>query len=119
MNKNFFVRIFSLILPLVLLLTAVFPASALAVSAPGDPGDPGNLYDIVFDAGTLKVKINPDAVYDILKDGKLSREELLRFIPADVLEAIRERDLSPDTLARLASKYITIDDIRACLSCSC
>ena len=116
MNKNFFVRIFSLILPLVLLLTAVFPASALAVSAPGDPGDPGNLYDIVFDAGTLKVKINPDAVYDILKDGKLSREELLRFIPADVLEAIRERDLSPDTLARLASKYITIDDIKELVS---
>jgi len=60
----------------------------------------------------LRIQLNPQKVYDLLRDGSLSREDLLNFIPEDVLDALAQgRDLSLEDLKVLVSHYISPSDL--------
>ncbi len=109
MKKLLLKRILPILLTMVMLFSACLPLSALSVSSP-NAEDP--YYTVELDGGVLRVKLNPEKLYGMLKDGKVSREELLNFIPEDVLTALQQSDeLSIDSLTELAAKYITVEDL--------
>ena len=110
MKKTVFKKILPILLTAVIFLSAIVPTFAASISAPTED-DP--YYSVVFEDGVLTLKLNPDKVYEVLRDGDLTRAELVKFIPEEVLDTLKEEELSPETLIRLASNYITTDDLLA------
>lgn len=114
MKKNLLFRFLAVAMVIVMLATSFVSTSALALSAPGNGDENDDLYSIVFEDGVLTVKVNPDRVYDMLKDKTLTKEELLEFLPADILEtASKGKDLTKDDIVELISSYITVDGLKA------
>ena len=113
MRKNPAKKIFALLLTAIMLFTTYIPIAAASISVPDNVADGEEIYySIAYEDGRLKVKINPDKIYEIIKDRQLTREELLKFVPEDVLELIENRDeLSADDLATILSSYISTDDL--------
>ena len=117
MKNNLWKRLLPLFLSLVMLFsvfaTAFSTVSAVEVAAPSvGNADDDTYYRIVFEDGMLRVQLNPQKVYDLLRDGSLSREDLLNFIPEDVLDTLEQgRDLSLDDLKSLASNYFSPSDL--------
>ena len=118
MKTKVWKRILPLFLSIVMLFSvfaaAIPAASALEVSAPsgGSTNDDAPYYRIVFEDGILRIQLNPQKVYDLLRDGSISREDLLNFLPEDVLDTLAQgRDLSLDDLKALVSNYISPSDL--------
>ncbi|MBQ2998884.1 MAG: uL15 family ribosomal protein [Clostridia bacterium] len=118
MRTKVWKRILPLFLSIVMLFSvfaaAIPTASALEVSAPsvGTDTDDSPYYRIVFEDGMLRIQLNPQKVYDLLRDGSVSKEDLLNFIPEDVLDALAQgRDLSLEDLKVLVSNYISPSDL--------
>ncbi len=112
MKKIMLKRLLPIFMTVVMLLSvasAVFPASAASVSAPNEE-DP--YYQIVFEDGVLTLRLDPDKVYEILRDGDLTKEELKLFIPEDVLATLTDGSaVTAEDILELASNYVTVDDL--------
>ena len=115
-------KVWKRILPLflsIVMLFSVFAAAIPAVSAKeiavpsnGGADDESPYYRIVFEDGILHIQLNPQKVYDLLRDGSISKEDLLNFLPEDVLDTLAQgRDLSLDDLKALVSNYISPSDL--------
>ncbi len=114
MKKGLFTRIFAILVVSVMLITSCMSISAVSVSAPGNVADENeNYYTVSFENGVLTVRLNPDKIHALIKDGDLTKEELTNFIPADVLETLSKgKELTSEDLTELASHYITVDDLK-------
>ena len=88
MKKNLCSRIVVVIMAIVMLASSCLSISALSVSAPNTTTEDNDYYSVAYENGVLSIRVNPDKVYGMLKDGNISKEELLEFIPADVLETL-------------------------------
>ena len=92
-----------------MIISAAMPIFGASVSAPNEETP---YYTIVFEDGVLTVRLDPDKVYEMLRDGDLTREELKNFIPEDVLDALTDgEELSARKLASIAANYVTADDL--------
>lgn len=108
--------IIALFTALIMLIGAALPAGAFSVEQKGDEGDLP-CWSVEYSNGTLEIKINAETVYEILKDKKLTREELASLVPQDILDAIdKGRELTADELLALAAQYVTLEDIREILA---
>ena len=115
MKRNFKLRLVSILLILATMLGFCLPASAFSVSAPSDDvADDELFYSVAYENGEWTIRVNPDKIYGILKDRNLTREELLNFIPQDVLDTLSQgRELSVSDLISLAAQYVSIDELKA------
>ncbi|MBO5845811.1 MAG: hypothetical protein J6Q77_04110, partial [Clostridia bacterium] len=114
MKKNLFSRIFVVIMAVVMLASSCLSASALTVAAPNTSTEDDNYYSVAYENGVVSIRVNPDKIYGMLKDGDLSREELLQFIPADVLATLSKgKEVSREELVALAASYVSVDDLKA------
>ena len=117
MKKNLCSRIVVVIMAIVMLASSCLSISALSVSAPNTTTEDNDYYSVAYENGVLSIRVNPDKVYGILKDGNLSREELLEFIPADVLETLAKgKEVTLDDLRELAANYISVDDLKGLIN---
>ncbi|MBQ8819013.1 MAG: uL15 family ribosomal protein [Clostridia bacterium] len=104
----------ALLMTLVMLLGVCLPTAALGVTVPEDATYDDLCWSLTYEDGVVSFKINPDVVYDILKDKKLSKEELKALIPEDVLETLElGKNVTIDDLMELASNYVTLDELKA------
>ena len=92
-----------------MLLSVALPVFGASVSAPNEE-EP--YYTVVFEDGILTLRLNPDKVYEVLRDGELTREELKKFIPEDILDTLTDGEgMSMSKLASLAANYVSADDL--------
>ncbi|MBO7309962.1 MAG: uL15 family ribosomal protein [Clostridia bacterium] len=108
--KNNFKGIIALFMTLVMLAGACLPVAAFSITHYDAPDSAEPCYSIVYDDGKLKVQINAEIIYNVLKDKKLTKEELKAFLPEDILEAV-ESNATQEELIALVSQYITPEDI--------
>ena len=114
MKIKWFSRVFAVVMVLTMLMVSCLSTAALTVTAPEVPEANDNAYAFSFEDGVLTIKVNPDKIYNMLRDGDVSRDELLEFIPEDILETMAQgRELSLDDLRALVANYITVDDLKA------
>ncbi len=112
MKKKLFARVFAVVMVAAMLLVSCLSLSAVSVSAP-DNATEEDYYSVAFENGVLTVRVNPDKIYDMVKDGNLTKEELAKFIPADVLETLSKgKELTVDDLRDLVANYITVDELK-------
>ncbi|MBO5883721.1 MAG: uL15 family ribosomal protein [Clostridia bacterium] len=113
MRKKFAKKIFALLLTAIMLFSTYIPIAAATVTSPNNEATDDEIYySIAYENGKLKVKINPEKIYEIIQDRQLTRDELIKFVPEDVLELIKNRDeLSSDDLTTILSSYISTDDL--------
>lgn len=104
--------ILALLMTIAMLMGACLPAGALYIEQSVDEySEP--CWSVSYADKTLSIEINAEIVYNILKDRKLTKEELKLFVPEDILAALEEgRELTQDELAALAAKYITLEDLK-------
>jgi len=113
MKIKWFSRVFAVVMVLTMLMASCLGTAALTITAPEVPAADDNAYTFSFEDGVLTIKVNPDKIYNMLRDGDVSRDELLEFIPEDVLETLAQgRELTLDDLRELAANYITVDDLK-------
>ncbi len=114
MKKNLFSRIVVVMMAIVMLASSCLSVSALSVSAPNTATENDDYYSVSYKDGVLSIRVNPDKIHGILKDGDLTKEELLEFIPSDVLDTLAKgKEVTLDDLRELAANYITVDDLKA------
>ncbi len=123
MKTTIWKRILPFFMSLVMLFSVfagVIPASAMEISsqpiADETPDTTGEefYYKIIFENGVLRIQLNPQKVYEMLRDRTFSREELLKFIPEDVLTTLEKgRNISIDDLKALVSNYLSPSDLDA------
>lgn len=110
MKTKFLRGILSIVLILSMLMTSAM--GVLAAPANDTPAD-DRCYTVELVDGVLKIKINPDKVNDVIEDGDITKEELLQFVPEDVLEALKKgKEVTVDELKAIVSSRITADDLR-------
>ncbi len=116
MKKRLWKSTLALLLTLVMILSSgVLNAFAFAVSS--DAAEEDAYYTIALEDGVLKIKVNPEKLNDVIKDGALTKEELLKFVPEDVLETLgKKEDITVDDLTALVSNYVSPDQLRELLS---
>ena len=113
MKKNLFSRIVVVMMAIVMLASSCLSVSALSVSAPNTATEDNDCYSVAYENGVLSIRVNPDKIYGMLKDGDLTKEELAQFIPADVLETLAKgKEVTLDDLRELAANYISVDDLK-------
>ena len=114
MKIKWFSRVFAVVMVITMLMVSCLNTAALTITAPEVPVADDNTYAFSFEGGVLTIKVNPDKIYNMLRDGNVSRDELLEFIPEDILETLAQgRDLTLDDLRALVADYITVDDLKA------
>ena len=107
-------RIVALLMTLVMLMGVVLPTAALGVTVPKDAAYDELCWSLTYEDGKIRFKVNPDVVYEILKDKQLSKNELTALIPQEILDTLEKgRDISVDDLTALASNYVTLDELEA------
>lgn len=108
MKKTLFVRIMVAVMVVVMMVMPCISASAFSVVAPGSAADDDNYYSVVFEDGVLTVKVNPDKVYAMLKDGgDLTKDELMQFVPAEIRPVLEAGKPSLDDIKAIVANYIT------------
>ncbi len=113
MKIKWFSRVFAVVMVITMLMVSCLSTAALTITAPEVPEADDNMYAVSFEGGVLTIKVNPDKIYNMLRDGEITRAELIEFIPEDVLETLSQgRDISLDDLRELAANYVTIDDLK-------
>lgn len=109
------IGLLALLMAFVMLVGACLPAGALSIEHSTN-GYTEPCYSIEYSDKRLKISINAEIVYDILKDKQLTKDELTALIPSDILDAMdKGRDITPDELIELASRYVTLNDIKEML----
>ncbi len=105
-------RILPFMMAIVMLASFCLPVGAFTVDSPGKDDDGKAYYTIELDNGILRVTLNPQKVYDALKDGDFTREELEQFVPRAVLDTLSSNPSMDDLLA-LASEYLSKEDVQS------
>ena len=109
MKKTLWKRILPFLMAFVMLFTACLPAGALTISSPSDE-DP--YYSIVLEGGVLHFKLNAEKVYDMLKDGEVTKDELSKFVPEDVYALLQKGSgITVDDLTALVLDNVSAEDI--------
>ncbi len=111
MKRLLLKRILPFVMAIIMLASICLPVGAFSVGSSAVDEDGTPYYTVEFKDGVLRVKLNPQRVYDLLADGDLTREELENFVPADVLAAL-EGGVSTDALLSLASEYLTVEELQ-------
>ncbi len=110
MKKLLLKRILPFMMAMIMLASVCLPVGAFTISAPDQADTEDTCYTVEFKNGILQVKLNPQKVYDALADGALTREELLQFVPEDVLKTLEGGAPSLDDLRALAAQYLSAED---------
>ena len=114
MKIKWFSRVFAVVMVVTMLMLSCLSAVALTPTASDISTADDRAYSFAFEDGVLTLRINPDKVYNMIKDGDVSREELREFIPEDILAAMEQNTLlTLDDLRAIAAEYITVEDLRA------
>ncbi len=113
-RKKFIKCLVAFVMTLVMIAGVCLPAAAMSISSP-DSTNPDTLaWELSYENGKIVVRINPETVYNIIKDRQVTPEELKALIPPEILEAAEAgRELTPDDLASLVSNYVTVDELKA------
>ncbi len=118
-KTNIWRRVLPFFMAVVMLFSACYvPIAGLGISAPtqdsdGNGGESELYYSVVFENGVLRIRLNPQKVYEILRDGDLTKEELSKFIPEDILNTLQKgKEITIDDLTSLAAEYISKEDLR-------
>ena len=94
----------------VMLLTSILPTAALAISAPTEE-EP--MWKIEYKDGVLSARINAEMLYEILEDKTLTKDELQKLIPSDILELIQNKNnINANAIADLLSNYVDADTLK-------
>ena len=110
MKKFLWKRLLPLLMTVVMLLGACLPTAALAISG----GDEEPYYSIEWEDGVLRILLNPEKVYEVISDKEITREELLKFIPEDIITLLQKgKSITADDLKALFSEYVTVEDLQA------
>ena len=80
MKIKWFSRVFAVVMVLTMLMASCLGTAALTITAPEVPAADDNAYTFSFEDGVLTIKVNPDKIYNMLRDGDVSRDELLEFV---------------------------------------
>lgn len=118
-KHSFTKKLLLLLMTVTMLFTSCVTAFAepISITAPHGVSEDETYYSIVFENGVLTVRVNPEKIYGIISDGNISREELLKFIPDDVLQTLSKgSSLTLDDITELVSNYITVDDLKELLN---
>ncbi len=108
-------RILPALLTFIMLLSAVAPVFATPTVYVPDDKDP--YYSVVYEDGVLKVKLDADKLYETLRDGKLTGEELENYVPQLLLKAMKDgTPLTPNDVFWVASEYVSVDDLADIIS---
>lgn len=107
----------ALLMTLVMLLGVCLPTAALGVTVPEDATYDDLCWSLTYEDGKIRFKINPDVVYEILKDKTLSKNELKALIPQEILDTLEKgKSVTVDDLTALASNYVTAEELKAIVS---
>ncbi len=109
MKKTCFMRILSVLLTVIMLLSVALPTFAATIPSPNED-DP--YYTLVFENGVLTVHVNAEKVYDIIKDGNITEEEFRALFPEDILTLLQGDKPTADQLFQLARDYLTTEDVK-------
>ncbi|MBQ8331057.1 MAG: uL15 family ribosomal protein [Clostridia bacterium] len=109
MKKFLCKRVLPILMTVVMLISACMPIGAYTLAAPNESAeDP--YYKIVFEDGNLRIQLNPQKVYEMVRDGSVTKEELSKFMPEDVYAVLEKgKGVSLDDLNGLLASYITPD----------
>ncbi|MBR4013094.1 MAG: hypothetical protein IKJ00_02245, partial [Clostridia bacterium] len=107
----------ALLMTLVMLLGVCLPTAALGVTVPEDATYDDLCWSLTYEDGKIRFKINPDVVYEILKDKTLSKNELKALIPQEILDTLEKgKSVTVDDLTALVSNYVTAEELKAIVS---
>ena len=114
MKIKWFSRLFAVLIVATMLMVSCLSITALTLTAPEVPETSDNAYSFSFEDGVLTIRVNPDKIYNMLRDGNVSIEELREFIPDDILAAMEENgELELDDLRALAAECISVEDLKS------
>ncbi|MBR2293417.1 MAG: uL15 family ribosomal protein [Clostridia bacterium] len=115
MKKFLSKRVLPIFMTVVMLLSVCLPIGAYSISAPSENAD-DVYYNIVFEDGQLRIQLNPQKVYEMVRDGNVTKDELSKFMPEDVWAVLQKgQGIALDDLTELLSAYVTpelIDEIK-------
>ena len=115
MKKFLSKRVLPIFMTVVMLLSVCLPIGAYSISAPSENAD-DVYYNIVFEDGQLRIQLNPQKVYEMVRDGNVTKDELSKFMPEDVWAVLQKgQGIALDDLTELLSTYVTpelIDEIK-------
>ena len=106
---------------IIMLFSAVVPALAstdnnmASVTAPTSEPEKSAIISGKLDGGVYTLNINAEALYEILKDKRISKDELLQFIPEEALNALKDKN-AREAIAELAANFITAEDLSELLA---
>ncbi|MBE6667920.1 MAG: hypothetical protein E7607_06410 [Ruminococcaceae bacterium] len=111
-------RILPFVLTVIMLFSVAVPAFAsttdntgsVGASAPLTETQKGPIISGKLEGGIYKLNIDAEALYEMLKDKRISKDELLQFIPEEALEALKDKN-AKDAIAELAANFISADDL--------
>ena len=101
---------------IIMLLSAAVPAFASGTDVYVAENNESNAtdappYEVVVVDGVLTLRLNAEVLSEILKDKSITKEELLSFVPEDVLNALGD-GMSAEALAEIVSSYINAENIK-------
>ncbi len=107
----------SVILAVVLSVSAIIPALAFQVTSPSET-DPDTIhFSMSYEDGKLRIGVNPETVEQILSDRKITKQELLQFLPADVREVLSHKEnITLEEVKNLLLSYIGSAELKEILS---
>ena len=107
-------RILPFMMAMIMLVSFCLPVGAFSFSS-SENDDEAAYYSIKLEDGILRVVLNPQKLYNLLRDGDFSKEDLKQFIPEEVLNTLSGSPSADDLLA-LASEYLSKEDVESILN---
>ena len=99
----------ALVMAVIMLAGVCLPAAAWSVGE----DDEGLCYTLSYKDGMLSLVIDAEMLYEVMKDKSITKDELDRFLPSDVIDTLQKGgELSPEDLTSLISSYITVNDVQ-------
>ena len=113
MKKRILRCVLPLLLMAVMLASVCIPTAAMAITAPSSGGSSDPNLTLSYEDGILTFNVNAETLYAVISDRKLTKDELLEFLPADLLALFENRKPSVDEVKTVLSGYLSSDDLRA------
>ncbi len=112
--QGIFLRAVTVLMMLVMLGSACLPTAALAITIPSEDSAKDITYATFgYSDGVFDIRLNADALYEMLADGSVTREELARFIPSEVLDLFVNGKPTLDQMKSVLAQYISKEDLKA------
>ena len=117
MKKRVFRILLSLIMAIVLTLSATLPAWAFAITSTSS-SDPGTENArISYENGILRIGLNPETLDRMLDDGKITKAELMEFLPEAIRDLIHDRDtITRDDIRQILTAYVGAAELKEILA---